>query len=738
MKRKFAFSARTFVTLPGLALLFCLHPAFGAEDPPPPLPRPVASFGAASTADGAVFAYGGHAGKAHQYHRDDVHGDLHRWRPGDKEWKLWGKGEPAQGATLLIDGDRILRVGGMAARNLYNEDQDLWSSATVSAFDAKQPGEPTALPDMPDSRSSHDAVIVGGILYVIGGWSMGGEEDGGNRTIWHEHYLTLDLSDPKAEWKKLPQPFQRRALAVGALAGKLYVIGGMGPDHQMSRAVEVLDTVSGKWSRGPDLPAHEVGGFGYAMISHEDRLFASGAYGKLLELVNNEWEEIVELDSPRYFHRLLPAGKGRLLAIGGQKVGGGKPVPEWISISGAGKSEVGMSDWSRFQGPRGDGTTSETGWLKEWPSEGPPEAWRFQLGRGLGAPAVVGNRVFAAGNNGEDQDALWCLNLDKGEVIWKREVKAVTAIHQMPIVPYGPASTPSVVDGRVYHVLRDGQLLCLNAASGETEWTRHLVSDLGGVLPVYGYSSSPWIEEGRLYLDVGQDKPGSNAGSTACLNALTGAVIWQVGEGQAGYATPAVRMIQGRKYLVLFKGEALELRDAADGSLLARHATTTRDFCNCATPVLEGDVLFISHTGGDGSTGLRWDGRELKPVWNDPKLGLLFQSGLPWKTGLLVFNDQNRGVNELRFLDTKTGETKWTSDEVEKGNGVLCDDGHALYLSGKGELMLVEMGEGGVEILHRHQALGGKSYVQPVLANHRILCRNNEGELVAFDLRVGQ
>src|SRR3954469_22912703 len=34
------------------------------------------------------------------------------------------------------------------------------------------------------------------------------------------------------------------------------------------------------------------------------------------------------------------------------------------------------ADWEQFQGPRGDGSSPETGLLREWPTNGPPVEWR--------------------------------------------------------------------------------------------------------------------------------------------------------------------------------------------------------------------------------------------------------------------------------------------------------------------------------------------------------------------------
>ena len=39
-------------------------------------------------------------------------------------------------------------------------------------------------------------------------------------------------------------------------------------------------------------------------------------------------------------------------------------------------------DWPRWLGPERNGVSKETGWLKRWPAEGPPELWRKKTGSG--------------------------------------------------------------------------------------------------------------------------------------------------------------------------------------------------------------------------------------------------------------------------------------------------------------------------------------------------------------------
>jgi len=698
---------------------------------PPDLPLPVASFGAAATESGSVYIYGGHSGTRHKYNRDEVHGNFFHWQAGLKEWEPLAKDEPAQGASLIATEKGIIRIGGMAAKNAKGEKQDLWSSETAARYDVTdKTWHP--LPKLPERRSSHDSIIIGSTLYVIGGWAM----MGGSDLKWHDTYLTLDLAKADAAWQTHKQPFERRALAVHAIGTKLYAIGGMDSDNDIVTLVSVLDTQTGQWSEGPKLPSDKLGGFGFAAVAHEGRLFASGAVGELLELAGDGWKPVTKLQNPRFFHRLVSGGKGRLIALGGESKEGKKTPPEVIVLPSAAPAKEAKttsieSDWPRYQGPRGDCTTREVGWKTNWPADGPPILWKAELGKGLGSFAVVGKRAFTAGNDGADKDTLLCLDLDTGKPIWKHTYAVPTKCHEMSIVPYGPASTPTVIGDKAWFISRDGHLLCLNAETGAVLWQKHLIDDFGGKRPVYGFSSSPYVHAGRLYLDAG-----GQGSSNLCLDATSGAVIWKTGDGEAGYATPFITKLHGKDTLVLFKGQGLELRAAADGALISRHATETRDFCNCATPVVSGDTLFISHTGNMGARVLKADELSLTELWSDREIGLLFHSGLPVGANkLLVFNDQVRGANDLRLLSLKTGETLWKNTEIDKGTGLITADGHALLLTSKGELVLAKVLADKLDILQRAQVLSGKCWVQPVLSHRRLLCKNNEGSTVCLDLQ---
>jgi outer membrane protein assembly factor BamB len=388
-----------------------------------------------------------------------------------------------------------------------------------------------------------------------------------------------------------------------------------------------------------------------------------------------------------------------------------------------------ISDWPHLHGPLHNNTTPEAGWKKDWPADGPPVLWKASVGRGLASFAVVGDRAYTAGNDGADEDSIVCLDLNSGKELWRHRYPCKTAAHEMPVVPFGPAATPTVEDGRLYMVSREGDVWCLEAATGKVIWHKHMLADYKGKRPVYGYASSVLVHGDRAYLD-----PGGAEQSTACVEAKTGNLIWGKGSGEAGYASPALVQMGGATVLALFKGDSFRLLKPEDGEEIARHETVTRDFCNCATPHVKDDMVFISHTGADGSSLLKFADGKLTPQWNDRDLGLLFNSGVPWEGKLIVFNDQKRGVKELRCLDMKSGETAWVSGEIDKGTAILSD-GHLIILTSIGELVLAQPLADRLEVLSRVQVLPAKTYVLPVLSHGRLLCKNNAGEVVCLDVR---
>jgi N-acetylneuraminic acid mutarotase len=285
----------------------------------PPLPEAVSSLGACAC-DGYVYVYGGHAGRTHSYSTETTSGKFRRLSLADpaKGWETLPGGPHLQGLALVAHKGVIYRVGGMRPRNMPGENPDNHSVASFARFDPKA-GRWEQLADLPAPRSSHDAVVVGDTLVVVGGWRMKGEA---GKPDWHADALTLDLADPKADWKAVPQPFRRRALTAAVLGDKVYVVAGLTQDGKTDHSVNVFDRAAGTWSAGPSLPGDRMNAFTPAACVSGGTLYVSPADGVVYRLAGDKWEPAGKLAHPRFVHRLVPAGDGRMFAIGGASKAG--------------------------------------------------------------------------------------------------------------------------------------------------------------------------------------------------------------------------------------------------------------------------------------------------------------------------------------------------------------------------------------------------------------------------------
>lgn len=286
------------------------------------LPEGVTSFGAAAT-DDWIYVYGGHLGDAHHYHDESQANQLWRTprqKPGT--WTVVGKGPRLQGLAMVAYRGDVIRIGGFQAKNPEGKDHDLWSVAEVARFrTATKSWE--ELPALPEPRSSHDAVLMGDTVYVVGGWKLAGEE-----TTWHTTAWKLDLSAEKPRWEALPAPpFQRRALSLAQFQNKLYVIGGMNSQGGPTRAVAILDPTQGSWSSGPELIGEEsMEGFGNSAFYHQGKLWVSTYSGKLQRLSDDgkQWLVDRQLKDARFFHRMIPLDAAHLVSLGGANMESGK------------------------------------------------------------------------------------------------------------------------------------------------------------------------------------------------------------------------------------------------------------------------------------------------------------------------------------------------------------------------------------------------------------------------------
>lgn len=313
------------------ALFF--NSAFGQEPSSvaiEPLPKGVASFGATAIGD-ATYVYSGHTGRTHEYSKE--HMLLGFYRVSSSKggaWESLPMRSPAQGVALISDAQNVYRIGGMQARNEPGKDHDLYSLRDAAAFD---PSSNTwkDLPELPEARSSHRAAVLGRKIYVFGGWNIEGGEEGD----WLKHGLVLDLDNLGSGWKTIPQSALRRAAEVLAFQGKVWLIGGLTADGDISDETHVYDPVSESWSLGPAVPGISANGNGIAGCITQNTICIAGMDGGFYLLDENQkgWHEAGKMPSARIHHRLVSPVDGKVIVIGGASRAGHLATAEIVELA---------------------------------------------------------------------------------------------------------------------------------------------------------------------------------------------------------------------------------------------------------------------------------------------------------------------------------------------------------------------------------------------------------------------
>src|SRR5271165_2696784 len=77
-------------------------------------------------------------------------------------------------------------------------------------------------------------------------------------------------------------------------------------------------------------------------------------------------------------------------------------------------------DWPGWRGPRGDGTSSESGIPIKW-SATENVAWKTPIpGKGHSSPAIWGDHVFlSSALEAEGKQLVFCLDRTNGKILWQ-------------------------------------------------------------------------------------------------------------------------------------------------------------------------------------------------------------------------------------------------------------------------------------------------------------------------------
>jgi len=400
-------------------------------------------------------------------------------------------------------------------------------------------------------------------------------------------------------------------------------------------------------------------------------------------------------------------------------------------------------NWPQWRGPAFNGSTTETD-LPTVFSKTDGVKWVVPMPGASGAtPAVWGDRVFVSTvDEAAGRILALCIDARDGKVLWRKDVGRDRK------VPRNNMASPSpIADGKAaYFSYGTGEVFAFDFG-GSPLWSRDLEKDHGRNALMFGYSSSPLLYKGRLYVVAirnkqqnryGQAPEGPSDSYLLAIDPQTGKDLWKQvrptdagDEAQEAYSTALPYEWNGRSEVLVYGADYLTGHDPATGKELwrwsgynPRHIAHWRII---ASPVVAGELvcvcgpkhsrLFAVRPEGAGALG------EDRVAWTFDRLFPDAGTPLYYKDRLYVLDDDAR---VMTCFDPKTGARKWQLEiggEFVMRASPLGADGKVYCVNDMGEVTVLAAGDE-PKVLHRTAmgerelcrssivAAGGRLYVR--------------------------
>jgi len=383
--------------------------------------------------------------------------------------------------------------------------------------------------------------------------------------------------------------------------------------------------------------------------------------------------------------------------------------------------EAEAENWPGWRGPRGDGSSAETGIPTQWDGpEGRRIRWKTEIpGRGHASPIVWQNRIFLVScREDREERIVLCLDRDTGRIVWERSVVRSPMERKHRLNSYA-SSTPAT-DGNLVYVTfldRDQMLVAAYDFEGRQRW---LVRP-GGFHSVHGYCSSPVVFENLLI--VNGDHDGDSY--LLALDRATGKTVWKTPRENKtrSYCTPIIRQWAGRTQMILSGSKCVASYDPRTG---LRHWIIdgpTEQFV--ASLVDNGELLFMTAGFPERHIqAIRPDGlgnvTDTHVVWRATKGCSYVPSPIASQDGKYFLVVADDGIASC--FDARTGERHWMERiGPHYSTSAVAVEGLVHFLSDEGVTTVIRPGpEFKIVVENR---LGEECRASPAVSQGRIFLR---------------
>jgi len=396
-----------------------------------------------------------------------------------------------------------------------------------------------------------------------------------------------------------------------------------------------------------------------------------------------------------------------------------------------------IPEWPQWRGPARNDISPDTGLLKSWAQGGPALAWKFSgLGSGFSSVAIAGGKIITMGDKGDSQ-YVSAVNQADGKTLWSTKVGPAWSDEFG-----GPRGTPTIDGELVYAIGTEGDLVCLETATGKERWRKSLPSDFGGrMMSQWKFSEPPLVDGNRLVFT-----PGGKTAALVSLDKKTGAEIWRAtipnlgskGSDGAAYSGIMISEAAGVRQYVQLMGRGLVSVRAMDGKFLWGYNRIANDVANIPTPIVKGDYIFTSTGYQTGAALLKIsksaDGMKADEVyWLDPRVFQNHHGGFVLVGDYLYAgHGHNRGFPIC--IEFMTGKVVWGGDIRNGGNGsaaVTFADGNLYFRYQNGTMKLIEATPSGYSEKGSFEIPGANlSWSHPVVIGGKLYLREQDNLFV--------
>jgi outer membrane protein assembly factor BamB len=382
--------------------------------------------------------------------------------------------------------------------------------------------------------------------------------------------------------------------------------------------------------------------------------------------------------------------------------------------------------WPRWRGPDGNGVWAAGEIDRPLDSKWQPE-WRQAIGPGFSGVTLSDGRVYTMDRIGGDERVI-CWNVLSGKQVW---LQKNTVDYGDLDYGKGPRASVTIAKGRAFCQGAMGDLICRDATTGNVIWAVHLVDDLGGELPMWGFAASPVIHEDMVIVH-----PGGKGNCYVALALKDGSIRWEAGNDPAGYATPMVADFGGKSLVIGWTPQHIVGIDANSGQEYWKYPYEVTYGVSIATPIIYRDIVFVSgYWEGSRALQISQQGKEVNLLWEDKReiRGLMAQP--LQREGLAFLLDRSNGIV---CFDLKTGKTRWADSHKLTPRGRnpqatlvwLGSTDRFAALNSQGELVVGRLTPDGLVEAGR-TTLSGDTWAHPAYGLGRVIVRDDQ-QIICF------